>query len=210
MILSFTTVVVAAGPADDSLPVSDPLPPSVFTSSNHSDEWKIKNALSAAPSWITDDATVVEMGPGMTERVLRKGSNGWTCMPDIPGRPQHDPMCGDETTMKWFRAVMRGKKPNIDRVGLSYMLLGEARQGQNIPPAKDPSTVKDWYYIGPHIMIVLPDNDQAALKGINEDLSKDGEYITSLNNSKSLLWVIPVAKPGERIRSYKPGEAKGK
>ena len=126
-------------------------------------------------------------------------------MPDTPGRPQHDPMCADETTMKWLTAVMEGRKPNINRVGLSYMLLGEARQGRNVPPAKDPSTVKDWYYVGPHVMVVLPDNDMEAFKGMNEDLSKDGQYITSLNHSTSLLWVIPVAKGGERIQAYRPG-----
>jgi hypothetical protein len=107
--------------------------------------------------------------------------------------------------MKWYTAVMEGRRPNIDRVGLSYMLLGEARQGQNVPPAKNPSSVKDWYYVGPHVMIVLPDNDMAALRGKNEDLTRQGQYITSLNGSKSLLWVIPVAGAGERIQGYRPG-----
>jgi hypothetical protein len=197
--------------AEDLSDAVDPLPPGTFTSSQHSDQWKIKNALSGGPPWITDHAAVIEMSMVMsggihkvTERVIRPGTNGWTCMPDEAGRPQHDPMCGDETTMKWLTAVMEGRKPNIDRAGLSYMLLGEARQGQNVPPAKDPSTVRDWYYIGPHAMVVLPDNDMDALKGINEDLSKDGAYVTSLNHSKSLLWVIPVAKGGERIQAFRP------
>jgi len=196
--------------AEDLSSATDPLPPGTFTSHQHSDEWLIKNALSAGPDWITDKATVTLMemsGDGhMTERVLRQGSNGWTCMPDVPGRPQHDPMCGDETMMKWLKAVMAGEKPNIDRVGVSYMLLGEARQGQNVPGAKDPSKVKEWFYIGPHIMIVLPDSDMAALQGINQDLSQDGAYVTSINNSPSLLWVIPVGKKGERIKSYPPGQ----
>ena len=196
--------------AEDLSSATDPLPPGTFTSHKHSDEWLIKNALSAGPDWITDKATValMEMSSDghMTERVLRQGSNGWTCMPDIPGRPQHDPMCGDETMMKWLRAVMAGEKPNIDRVGLSYMLMGEARQGQNVPGAKDPSKVKEWFYIGPHIMMVLPDSDVAALRDINQDLSQDGAYVTSLNGSPSLLWVIPVGKKGERIKSYPPGQ----
>ena len=205
-------VIPATAFAEDLSTATDPLPPGTFTSTQHSDEWKITNALSAGPPWITDHATVVETGmamrggnPKMTERVLRQGTNGWTCMPDTPGRPQHDPMCADETTMKWLTAVREGRQPNIDRVGLSYMLLGEARQGQNVPPAKDPSMVKDWYYVGPHVMIVLPDDAMEAFKGMNEDLSKDGPYITSLNQSTSLLWVIPVAKAGERIQAYSLG-----
>ena len=196
--------------AEDLLSATDPLPFGTFTSHQHSDEWLIKNALSAGPDWITDKATVTLMemsGDGhMTERILRQGSNGWTCMPDVPGRPQHDPMCGDETMMKWLKAVMAGEKPNIDRVGLSYMLMGEARQGQNVPGAKDPSKVKEWFYIGPHIMIVLPDSDVAALRHITQDLSQSGAYVTSINGSPSLLWVIPVGKKGERIKSYPPGQ----
>jgi hypothetical protein len=200
--------------AEDLSSATDPLPPGTFTSHQHSDEWLIKNALSAGPDWITDKATVKVMdmhaetsgGGHMMERVLRRGSNGWTCMPDVPGRPQHDPMCGDETMMKWLKAVMAGEKPNIDRVGLSYMLMGEARQGQNVPPAKDPSKVKEWFYIGPHIMIVLPDSDTAALRDISQDLAQDGAYATSINHSPNLLWVIPVGKKGERIKSYPPGQ----
>ncbi|HLX36962.1 MAG TPA: hypothetical protein VKR29_04150 [Candidatus Binataceae bacterium] len=203
--------VTARAVAEDLSDAIEPLPPGTFTSSQHSDEWKIKNALSAAPPWITDKAAVVELSMEMnghnhrvTEHVIRPGTNGWTCMPDDPGRPQHDPMCGDQTTMMWLTAVMEGRKPNIHHAGLSYMLLGEARQGQNVPPAKDPSSVRDWYYIGPHVMVVLPDDDMEAFKDTNEDLSKDGQYVTSLNHSKSLLWVIPVAKAGERIKPFRP------
>ena len=194
--------------AEDLSSATDPLPPGTFTSHQHSDEWLIKNALSAGPDWITDKATVKMMdmhsetsgGGHMMERVLRQGSNGWTCMPDVPGRPQHDPMCGDETMMKWLKAVMAGEKPNIDRVGLSYMLMGEARQGQNVPRAETPSKVKEWFYIGPHIMIVLPDSDTAALRDISQDLAQDGAYVTSINHSPNLLSVIPVGKKGERIK----------
>ena|GEM_PF-632606 len=194
---------------EDLSSATDPLPPGTFTTSAHSDEWKIKNALSAGPPVVTDHATVMDWpidrkrGHG---RVLRQGTNGWTCMPDLPGRPQHDPMCADETMMKWLTATVAGVKPNIDRVGLSYMLLGEARQGQNTPPAKDPAQVKEWYYVGPHVMIVLPDSAKEAFRGINTDLSKNEQYVTLLNPSthSTPLWVIPVANFGERIRGERP------
>jgi hypothetical protein len=82
----------------------------------------------------------------------------------------------------------------------------EARQGQNTPPAKDPPQVKEWFYIGPHVMIVLPDSAKEALRGINTDLSKNEPYVTRLNPSahSTPLWVIPVAKSGERIGGEKP------
>src|ERR1700741_3524411 len=108
----------------------------------------------------------------------------------------------DATMMKWFMGTGAGKKLDIDRVGLSYMLMGEARQGQGAIPAKDPSQVKDWFYVGPHIMIVLPDSAKDALRGINQDLSNNKPY-TSLLSSADVatpIWIIPVAKGGNRIK----------
>lgn len=199
--------ISAAVFAEDLSTVTAPLPPGTFTTAAHSDEWKIANALSAGPETITEHATVVDwpanMRDGMAHgRVLRKGNNGWTCMPDIPGRPQHDPMCFDETMKQWMMATLEGKKPNINKVGLSYMLMGEARQGQGAAPAKDPSQVKEWFYTGPHIMMVLPDSAREALSGINQDLSNNQPYTTFLSTSPDAtpLWVVPVAKSGHRIK----------
>ena len=98
-------------------------------------------------------------------------------------------------------ATLAGKKPDIDRVGLSYMLMGEARQGQNATPAKDPSQVKEWFYIGPMIMVVVPDSAKDALGGINQDLSNNQPYTTLLSSADPAtpLWVIPIAKGGNRI-----------
>ena len=193
--------------AQDLSSATAPLPPGTFTTSAHSDEWKIANALSAGPASITEHAAVIDWPANPNDemshgRVLRQGSNGWTCMSDVPGRPQHNPMCVDETMMKWLMATLAGKKPDIDRVGLSYMLMGEARQGQGATPAKDPSQVKEWFYVGPHIMVVLPDSAKDALRGINQDLSNNQPY-TSLLSSADVatpIWVIPVAKGGNRIK----------
>jgi hypothetical protein len=187
---------------------TEPLPPGVLTSSQHSDEWKITNALSAAPAAIAKDATVIDWdirAENAKPRILRQGSNGWTCMPDTPGRPQHDPACMDETMMKWMTAVPAGRKPNIDRVGLAYMLLGEAGADLNNPYAKAPPPGKDWYYAGPHLMIVLPDACKDALQGINRDVSNNMPYVVAPDSS-SPLWVIPVAKAGERIKAYVPDD----
>src|SRR5579862_2883798 len=193
--------------AEDLSSATTRLLPGTFTTSAHSDEWKIANALSAGPVSITKDAAVVDWPAnpkdGMSHgRLLRQGTNGWTCMRDVPGRPQHDPMCMDETMTKWLMATVAGKKPDIDRVGLSYMLMGEARRGQDAT-AKDPSQVKEWFYIGPHVMVVLPDAAKDALRGINQDLSNDQPY-TSLLSSADVatpIWVIPVARGGDRIEA---------
>jgi len=112
----------------------------------------------------------------------------------------------DETMMKWMAATLAGEKPNIDRVGLAYMLKGEARQGQNAAPAKDPTQIKEWFYIGPHVMVVLPDSAKEALRGINQGPSNNEPYVTLLSSAagSTPLWVIPVAKSAERIKEELP------
>ncbi len=149
---------------------------------------------------MTDQATVMDWpaAPGKDMRVLRRGSNGWTCMPDRPGSPRHDPMCADQTMMKWTLAMRAGKKPNIDRVGISSMLQGEAGSDVQDLNAKTPPPGKDWYYAGPHIMLVLPDGDKDALKDIGQDTSSGAPYVRGPRSPSPLL-VIPVAKAGEEI-----------
>jgi hypothetical protein len=67
-----------AARAEDLSTATAPLPPGTFTTSAHSDEWKIANALSAGPTTITEHATVVDWPAnpkdGMSHgRVLRQG-----------------------------------------------------------------------------------------------------------------------------------------
>jgi hypothetical protein len=134
-------------------------------------------------------------------KLFRQGNNGWTCMLNVPGRPQHNPMCVDETMMQWLNASRSGKRPDSDRVGLSYMLMGQARQGRGALPAKDPAQVKDWFYIGPPVMMVLPDTAQESLRGINQNLSNNLPYTARLSESvdATSVWVVPVANGGDRF-----------
>jgi hypothetical protein len=219
LVLSLSLLSATPGPWRSTTEASPtaPLPPGSLTSSDHSDGWKIQNALSAAPAAIADEATVrdwpvdLHSGDFSGGRVLRQGTNGWTCMPDIPGKAQHDPMCADETMMKWMMATFAGREPDIDRVGLSYMLLGEALADPSDMAAKKPPPGKDWYYAGPHVMVVLPDSCRSALQDVpnplqgsaDHDVTGRGAYVNAPRSS-SPLWVIPVAKAGERVRAYKP------
>jgi hypothetical protein len=181
----------------------------LLTSPDRSDAWKIKNALSAGPKFITDHATVMDWpsAPDKEMRVLRKGSNGWTCMPGPSGTPRPSPMCNDQTMMKWMMAVMAGKKPDIDRVGISYMLQGEAGSDVQDINAKMPPPGKDWYYAGPHVMLVLPDGDKDALKDVGQDTSSGLPYVRGPVSLSPLL-VIPVAKSDEEIIVRKTAPSK--
>src|SRR5215468_4204954 len=89
-----------------------------------------------------------------------------------------------------------------NEINVPAVEMGEARQGQGAAPAKDPSQVKEWFYVGPHVMVVLPDSAKDALRGINQDLSNNEPYISLLSSAEvaTPLWVIPVAKGGTRIK----------
>jgi|SRR5215475_6403490 len=102
-------------------------------SSQPTREEKIADALRAAPAHIRDSATVVDWD--MTT-VLREGSPDWVCVPTPSGKPQPAPMCGDPTIIQWFKDVTQGKTPTIDRIGISYMLMGEVGADFDHPPAQ--------------------------------------------------------------------------
>ena len=61
------------------------------------DSEKIADALSAGPPFITKDATILDWpsSPGGEYRVLRKGTNEWSCLPAVPGYAHDEPGCFD-------------------------------------------------------------------------------------------------------------------
>ena len=71
----------------------------------------MKNAMSAAPEGVAKDATIMisDGKGGMT--TLKKGTNGFTCMPDDPTTPANDPMCADENSMLWIQAYTAHAQP---------------------------------------------------------------------------------------------------
>jgi len=166
-------------------------------SSKRTDACKIANALSAGPKFITDHATVIDWpsAPDKEMRVLRKGSNGWTCMPGPPGMPRESPMCNDQTMMKWMMAIRAGKRPNIDRIGISYMLQGEGAVGAHVR------------FAGPHVMLVLPDGDKNAMKDVGRYTPSGVPYVFGPGSPSPLL-IIPVAKPDEDIITRMTAAAK--
>src|SRR4029077_4901604 len=71
------TVATTFAQSSDRLPVTD--------------AEKIAGALRAGPAFITKDAAWLDWpsAPAGEYRLLRRGSNEWTCLPAIPGYP-HD------------------------------------------------------------------------------------------------------------------------
>lgn len=136
------------------------------------DEELIKIAMSAAPARVAKDATIVVPGADGSLRTLRKGTNGFTCLPDNPDSPGPDPMCMDKNSMEWAFAWMQHKLPPAGKVGLMYMLAGGSDASNTDPYATKPAD-SHWLETGPHMMIV--GGDQSFLdsypQGANPDTS---------------------------------------
>ena len=136
-----------------------------------SSETKIHRAMAAAPQSISLKATIVDSDGAM----LKKGSNGWTCMPDtMPG--DKAPMCNDALWMKMMSAV--GTKADFEAkgIGISYMLKGDIGSGvsNSTPYHADHKMAHDYTETGPHLMIIVP---KAMLKGITRDPKTGGPYV---------------------------------
>lgn len=150
-----------------------------------SDSEYMAQALSAAPEAVAKGAAVVRMENG-TMRTLRTGDNGFTCMTDAKGKG----MCNDTVAMEFINAWMKHVPPP-DKVGISYMLTGDAGTSNTDPYATGKTADNHWIVDGPHIMVVGPPN---VLPGLTRAQDPDP-------NKPYIMWagtpyehaMIPVA-----------------
>jgi len=116
----------------------------------------IASAMSAAPASVGANATIVTMDAGKM-RTLRKGTNGFTCMPDDPNSPGADPMCFDQPATPWLEAFLaHNPPPQPGKVGFVYMLAGGSDASNTDPFATKPAD-GHWLATGPHVMVVGAD-----------------------------------------------------
>ena len=128
-----------------------------------SDEELIAEAESAAPQFIARDAAIKTM----EGRVIREGSNGWTC---YPGSDMAGPMCNQPPWDALLGARMSKQEPSVTQLSVSYMLAGDsgAPGVSNVDPfATEPTADNQWVKEGPHLMIAVP--DPAMLEGLSTD-----------------------------------------
>jgi hypothetical protein len=159
------------------------------------DAQKIADALRAGPKFITAHATLLDW-PATQDgpyRVLRKGTNDWTCLPGVPGYSHDEPGCFDQVFMQWIKDSLAGREPHIETVGIAYMyvgawvpdLSGRARKGQD-------------FHVGPHIMIVSPHENQKELQAFSHDGSNGMPYVAHLPNGTDLYLVMPIREWDEK------------
>lgn len=160
--LSFATPALAASPmAMSAKPVQ-----------STADKGAIISAMSAGPAAVGRNATIVVPDASGKMRVLRNGTNGFTCMPDDPSSPGADPMCADKAGMEWLGAYIAHKPPAKGKVGLIYMLAGGSDASNADPYASKPVD-GHWITTGPHVMVVGADAAFYAAypSGANPDTS---------------------------------------
>ena len=152
----------------------------------------IEAALSAAPPQVAETAEVRDL----QGNVLRAGSGSYTCFPPPEGIA--GPMCMDGPFLAWMNAWMNGEEPQVDRIGLSYMLAGDSPTGgasNTDPAATTPTADNHWVVEGPHVMVIVP--DQSILEGLPTTPVPDGPYVMwSGTPYAHVMW--PVAPRGEQ------------
>jgi len=166
------------------------------SSSHHpmTDQEKIADALRAGPQFITSNATILDWPtmPGGEYRVLRKGTNEWTCLPGVPGYSHDEPGCFDVTFMQWIKDSLAGKEPHIERIGIAYMYVGAW------VPNRSGNGAGDDFHVGPHIMIVSPHAYQDELRPLSHDGSNGMPYVAHLPHGTDLYLVLPFQQANEK------------
>jgi hypothetical protein len=157
------------------------------------DAEKIADALRAGPVFVTKDATLLDWPstPGGEYRVLRKGSNQWTCLPGDPDFPHDEPACFDPTFLSWIQDTLAGRMPHVDRIGISYMYGGAW-----VPNKSHAMGSGNEFHVGPHIMVV--GLDQKVLQTLSQDGSNGEPYANHLPGHPELFLVIPIRHQDER------------
>ncbi len=141
-------------------------------SSDHpteSTQVRISRALSSGPPNVTKDATVAEMDDAGNLKVLRQGSNEFTCVPGNPKVLGKPPYCADKAAVQWnIDRIQHKPGPTIREPGIEYMLAGamvKNRADPNGPPI----------HVPPHWMILWPFD--LANSGLSISRKTAGAYI---------------------------------
>jgi len=151
-------------------------------------EEKIKRAMMAGPASISAQATIMDWDMS----VLRKGTNGWTCLPDREG---NDPWCVNEPWLGFLNAYVKKESPTITQTGIAYMLLGDSAASNTDPYATKATPDNQWVsHTGPHLMLLVPKD---ALNGLTTDPSKGEPYVMWSNTPYAHI-MVPLDDKGHK------------
>jgi len=157
ILAALTLLVVACAPSTDA-PDADASNEGMQEATAAEPQSREELAMSAAPATIGAAATLMDRDAAGELVMLREGTNGWLCVTDEnPMGPGDYPICLDGAWQSWFGSYQAGEAPQIDQVGVSYMLQGGPAASNTDPMASGPPEGEDWLMDGPHIMLIAPD-----------------------------------------------------
>ncbi len=148
----------------------------------------LEEALSAADTDMQSRVSVVDW----EGKTLQEGDNGYTCLPTPPSLAARGtaPMCFENTWFEWADAWQNHKPVSTERLGISYMLAGDAGASNIDPYAEGPTDDNHWVQEAAHLMIVVPDLD--ILSDITRDPSIGGPYVM-WDSTDYVHVMVPVA-----------------
>jgi hypothetical protein len=156
------------------------------------DAQKIANAVTAAPSFISEKATIMEWQSSKAV-TLRAGTNGWTCMPTNPAKEGNEPMCVDDEWMSFINALQTKAMPHVKRVGVGYMIAPGGAPGSNTNPfAKEATPDNEWGYDPPHVMLLV--SDLHEVEGIPTKRQSGGPWVMWAGTPYAHI-MVPLAPP---------------
>ncbi|MDA3920132.1 MAG: hypothetical protein PF501_05560 [Salinisphaera sp.] len=161
--IALVLCVLAIAPAafagsDMGQPSADNKPPTV-----------VETLMSAAPESVAKHATVLSR----TGKILKKGDSEWVCR--FAGLTGDTPTCLDSQSRAYFKARSQGKTPQVDRVGLTYMLDG--------------MTMGTGMHMPPHVMLIVP--DLSSLKSFPTTPQSGMPWVMKANTPYAHL-IIPM------------------
>lgn len=157
------------------------------------DAGAIASAESAGPASISKNATIKDWNM----KVLRKGTNGWTCLPDNPDTPGKDPWCMNDPWLNLLDALTNKKDPTYTQTGVAYMLQGDTAVSNTDPFATKPKPGDDWVDgLKAHMMFLLPDRSQ--LKNFPTDSKSGGPWVMWPDTPYAHLMVPIDSYPPEK------------
>ncbi len=133
---------------------------------------QLEEALSAADTNMRDHVAAMDWEGNS----LQEGDGPYTCFPTPPQVVSGSaPMCFDGPWMGWGDAWTNKKPFSTDKIGISYMLGGDAGASNVDPYAEGPTDDNEWVQEGPHIMLIVPDAEMLA--GFSRDPQVGGPYV---------------------------------
>ena len=163
-------------------------------SHGNSDEWQIKAYTSAAPAFIGDHATVISD----SGKVLREGTNGWTCrnlvpMPEggFPDAHASAAACSDRNAVAWVEAYIADTTPKLESDGWIWMKHGDLGVDNFKPYTDGQKDAGHKHYIESGAHMMLMPKDPSSLDGQTTDYTIGAPYVM-FKGTKFVHLMIPL------------------